>query len=42
MRKVYQTRTFAKNKKKLLERYKTVVFMRDETLKGREYNVNYR
>jgi histone acetyltransferase (RNA polymerase elongator complex component) len=32
----------AKNKKQLLEYYNTVVFMRDENLKNRSYNVNYR
>ena len=32
----------AKNKKNLLKHYDTVVFMRDDNLKDREYNVNYR
>ena len=32
----------ARNKKELLKHYKNVVFMQDEKLKGREYNVNYR
>jgi len=32
----------AKNKKNLLKHYDTVVFIRDDNLKDREYNVNYR